>query len=115
MHELSVTENLLEITLRHAQEAGAASVTNIYLVIGKLSSIVDDSVRFYWQMIAQDTIAQNAELHFKRLPVRMTCLDCSHNYEPINDELFCPLCRSTHVKVVQGDEFYVEAIDIEKS
>jgi hydrogenase nickel incorporation protein HypA/HybF len=114
MHELSITENLLDIILRHAQNDGATRVTNIYLVIGQLSSIVDDSVKFYWNMIAKDTIAQEAILHFKRISIRLTCLDCSHDYEPTGDELSCPKCKGIHVKVLMGEEFYVEAIDIEK-
>jgi hydrogenase nickel incorporation protein HypA/HybF len=114
MHELSVTESILDIALRHAQQVGAASVTNIYLVIGQLSSIVDDSVKFYWEMIAKDTLAQNAELHFKRIKTRLMCLACSQEYEPHDDNLSCPNCKSTRVKILNGDEFYVEAIDIEK-
>jgi hydrogenase nickel incorporation protein HypA/HybF len=114
MHELSVTESMLDITLRHAKSAGAISVSNIYLVIGQLSSIVDDSVKFYWGMIAKDTIAQNAELHFKRIPTRLVCLDCEQEYQPQEGDLACPNCNSTRIKVLQGEEFYIEAIDIDK-
>jgi hydrogenase nickel incorporation protein HypA/HybF len=114
MHELSVTESMLDITLRHAKNAGASSVTNIYLVIGQLSSIVDDSVKFYWEMIAKDTIAQHAELHFKRIQTRLACLDCLQEYELSDGNLSCPNCNSTRVKILQGEEFYIEAIDIEK-
>ena len=53
MHELSVTESILEITVRHAQDAGAIKVNDLYLVIGDLASIVDDSVQFYWEIISQ--------------------------------------------------------------
>lgn len=113
MHELSVTENLLEITLRHAQKASAKSVTNIYIVIGQLSSIVDDSVTFYWDLIAKDTIAQDAKLHFERIAIRLACLECSHEYQPDGDDLSCPKCHSSHIKILNGEEFFVEAIDIE--
>ncbi len=113
MHELSVTQNLLEISLRHATSAGAKRIINIYLVIGQLSSIVDESVQFYWDIIAKDTIAEGANLHFKRVPAQMLCLDCQKRYSPNDCDFRCPNCKGTKIKVVSGDEFMVEAIDIE--
>lgn len=44
MHELAVTRSILEIATRYASQANASRVTDIYLVIGQLSTIVDDSV-----------------------------------------------------------------------
>jgi hydrogenase nickel incorporation protein HypA/HybF len=113
MHELSVTESILEIALRHASKTKAARITNLYLVIGQLASIVDDSVQFYWDIISKDTIAEGAKLHFKRLPATLSCLDCNQQYIPGSDGFSCPNCHSNHVKVVSGDEFYMEAIDID--
>jgi hydrogenase nickel incorporation protein HypA/HybF len=52
MHELAVTEHILDIALKHAQNANALSVDEIYLVIGQLSSIVDDSIQFYWDIFS---------------------------------------------------------------
>ena len=42
MHELAVTESLLEIAVRHARAQNARRITDLYLVIGQWSSIVDD-------------------------------------------------------------------------
>ncbi len=113
MHELSVTESILEIAIRHANQANAKRITNLYLVIGQLASIVDDSVQFYWDIISKDTIADGATLHFRRLPAKLLCLDCSNQYLPDGDGFSCPNCESNHVKVVSGEEFFMEAIDIE--
>jgi hydrogenase nickel incorporation protein HypA/HybF len=113
MHELSVTESMLEIALRHAQSTNAKRITNLYLVIGQLASIVDDSVQFYWEIVAKDTIAAGATLHFKRLPAKLLCLDCNQNYNLNTNGFSCPNCQSEHVKVISGDEFFMEAIDIE--
>jgi hydrogenase nickel incorporation protein HypA/HybF len=113
MHELTVTESILEIALRHANEAKATRITNLYLVIGQFASIVDDSVQFYWDIISKETIAEGAILHFKRLPASLSCLDCNQQYNPGSDGFSCPNCHSNHVKIVSGDEFYMEAIDIE--
>lgn len=114
MHELSVTENVLEIACKHAEKAQASRVTDIYLVIGRLSSIIDDSVEFYWNFISKDTLCQDAKLHFNRLPATMVCLDCDHQYI-LEDELIpCPNCGSSRIRVVSGDEFFLESIEIEK-
>ncbi len=113
MHELSVTENLLEISLRHARDAQAARITDLYIVLGQLSSIVDDSVQFYWDIVARGTPAEQATLHFRRVPAELKCQVCAHTYQPGDDLLACPNCSSTQVKVTKGEEFYLEAIDVE--
>jgi hydrogenase nickel incorporation protein HypA/HybF len=113
MHELPVTESILEISLRHASQASARRVTDIYLVIGDLASIVDDSVQFYWEIVAKGSLAENARLHFRRLPVEIECMECGQHSSPPLDELACQQCGSVVFKVVAGREFFVEAINIE--
>lgn len=111
MHELSVTESILEIALRYGREAGAAGVTDLYLVIGDLSSIVDESVQFYWDIIAEDTPAAGSTLHFRRIPGRLGCRTCGHTYSP-NETLPCPACGGIEIDVLAGDEFYLESIEV---
>jgi len=113
MHELSVTESILEISLRHANQANAKRITNLYLVIGQFASIVDDSVQFYWDIVSKETIASGAILHFRRLPATLSCSECNHQYSPDNNGFSCPNCKSDRVKVISGEEFFMEAIDIE--
>ncbi len=114
MHELPVTENILEIALRHGAKARATRITDLYLVIGQLSSIVDDSIQFYWDIISAGTIAEGATLHFHRIPAKMHCMDCDHRYQLHEDRFACPQCDGERVRVVAGEEFFVEAIDIDK-
>src|SRR3990172_9494188 len=102
MHERAVTESLLEIALRHAGQAGATRITGLYLVIGHLSSFIDDSVQFYWDILSEGTIAERATLHFRRIPVEMACLDCQSRYSPTDKDFACPHCSSSRVKVIAG-------------
>jgi hydrogenase nickel incorporation protein HypA/HybF len=113
MHELAVTEDILKIATRHAQDAGAPRITDVHLVIGQLSSIIDDSVQFYWDILSKDTLAEGAQLHFRRVPTEMLCLSCDRRYAPQGGDLACPKCGGVDVKVVAGEEFYMEAIDVE--
>ena len=111
MHELMVTESLLEIALRHAQDAEAGRITDLYLVIGELSSVIDDSVQFYWDIVSEGTPAEGATLHFRRIPAEMACQACAERYDPKVD-LTCPACGSSNVRIVSGQEFYLEAIEV---
>jgi hydrogenase nickel incorporation protein HypA/HybF len=113
MHELSVTESILDIVKRHATLANAKRVKDIYLVIGQLSSIVDESVNFYWDIIAQDTLAEGASLHFRKIQAEFMCLECNRSFPLQSDEFACPYCGSVKLKIVTGREFFVESIDIE--
>lgn len=113
MHELAITESILEIALRHAKAQNAARITDLYLVLGQWSSVLDDSVQFYWDMVAENTLAQGAKLHFERVPVQLLCQDCGLTYSPTSRELACPNCLSPRVKVVSGEEFRLDAIEVE--
>ncbi|MBU0512773.1 MAG: hydrogenase maturation nickel metallochaperone HypA [Chloroflexi bacterium] len=116
MHELPITQNILAIALRYGQTANATKITDLYLVIGQLSSVVDESVQFYWPIISAGTIAEEAQLHFQRVPAELQCLDCNTTYPLDCGELTpCPQCDGMRVKVVAGKEFQLESIEIETS
>ena len=106
-----VTESILEIALRHADQVGATRISDLYLVIGSLSSVVDDSVQFYWDFISEGTAAEGANLHFERVPAELACQDCRHTYSP-EENLTCPVCESSHIQIISGQDFFLEAIEI---
>ena len=114
MHELAVTESILRIAEKHAIQAEAKKVTDILLVIGNLSSIVDESVMFYWEFISKDTICEGSVIHFKRLPAKMLCLACNHMFELSGELIPCPNCNSFQIKIESGEEFFLESIEIER-
>ncbi len=114
MHELAVTESILKTSLEYAQKEQAKKVTDVYLVIGKLSSYVDDSIQFYWDFVAKDTLCNKALLHFERIPARMLCQDCQTEFVLGDDLSPCPTCGGSKLKILSGDEFRIDSIQIEK-
>lgn len=114
MHELAVTESLLAIVVQSAIENHAQKVTDITLSIGALSSIIDDSVQFYWDHISKGTVAEEATLHFNRIPATMLCLDCDTEFTLEEELIPCPNCDSINLNIVAGEEFQVDYIEIQK-
>lgn len=115
MHEMAVTQSILDIAVDYAGRSGAARVTALNLVIGQLSSIVDDSVQFYWDIISKDTLCEGAVLNFERVPAQLNCLDCGHTYSLSRGLEACPECESFQVRVIAGDEFRLESIEVEEA
>lgn len=113
MHELPVTQSILEIALKHAKKAEATRITDLYIIMGELSKLVDESIQFYWEIIAKETIAEGARLHFRIVPAEFQCMACFYKYKPDGEEFSCPKCGAVGVKIIAGEEFSLEAIDVQ--
>jgi hydrogenase nickel incorporation protein HypA/HybF len=113
MHELSVTQGMLDIAVEKAKENHAKRVSAINLVIGEMSSIVDDCVQFYFDLLSKDTIAASAKLNFKRIPMQVRCRQCGKEFIPEKAEWTCPGCSQWDAEVIAGQEFYIESIEVD--
>jgi hydrogenase nickel incorporation protein HypA/HybF len=112
MHELAITEHLLQLALDYADQAHAQRITALNLVIGQLSSVVDDSVQFYWDIASKGTIAEYAKLQFERVPCKLKCEKCEAEclFDAYSGE--CPSCGAGQISIVGGDEFQLKSIEI---
>ena len=113
MHELGVTQSMLDIVVEQATAARAKKIARINLVIGEMSSIVDDCLQFYFDFLSKDTIAAGALLSFQRVPTRFRCRDCGTVFSPRDSHWSCPSCEQWKIEVVAGREFYVDSIEVE--
>jgi len=113
MHELFATQAILDQAIKQAAEATGARITDLHLVLGEISSYAEDSIQFYWDEISRGTIAAGAKLHFRHLDAELQCMACFTKYHPSEGEILCPNCGSTGARIVAGEDFYLESIDIE--
>ena len=113
MHELSITESILSITLERAEEAKASRVAKINLVIGELSGVVDECVEFYFGFLSKDTIAAQASLSFHHPPIQLRCHKCITVFSPDNRNWACPNCQEREIEIISGRDLYIESIEVE--
>ncbi|MCX7709781.1 MAG: hydrogenase maturation nickel metallochaperone HypA [Clostridia bacterium] len=113
MHEYAVTKNMLAVALEEAEKAGAKKIIEIRLVIGDLSTIIDESVQMYFDFLTEETIADGAKLVFKRVPAVFQCKACSIEFNKPAKGFDCPQCGAMGAPTGVGREFYIESIEVE--
>jgi len=113
MHELGVTENIVNVALAKAREAQASKVIQINLVIGELSGFVPDCIQFYFDSLSKDTIVEGAVLHFESVSTQLRCRNCSAIFHPEDTQWSCPECQGQSVEISKGREFYIDSLEVE--
>jgi len=113
MHELAITQSMVDIVLEQAEREGAERVEAISLTIGELSGFVEESVQFYFGFLAKDTPAEGAKLNFNSVPARVRCCNCEQVFQLKEMDWSGPPCGQSDLEIISGKELYVESIEIE--
>lgn len=113
MHEYAVTQSMLKIAIDEAKRVEASKILEIRLVIGDLSTIVDDSVQMYFDIMSEGTLAQGAKLVFKRVKAEFRCKNCGEVFVKPPKGFDCPKCGGLGTPTDKGKEFYIESLEVE--
>ena len=113
MHELTITQSMLDVVLEQAEKAEAKSVGKINLVIGEMTGVVDRAVQFYFDFLSKGTPAEGALLAFKVIPTTAKCQSCHKEFKLGEFDWTCPHCKSNNIEIVGGKELFVESIEVE--
>lgn len=110
MHELSLSSALLETALRHAD---GRKVNQVDVTVGALRQVVPASLEFYWDIVARETLCEGARLKLEQVEARVGCQSCVDEWTLDVPVFRCPSCGGSDVKVLAGEEFFVESIDVQ--
>ncbi len=76
MHEMGIAMQIVEIAAASIPEhLKNSKVKGVYLKIGKLSSVVPDSLRFCFDIVSKDSAIAGAALYIEEIPVTATVQD----------------------------------------
>jgi hydrogenase nickel incorporation protein HypA/HybF len=113
MHELAITQSMLDLVLEQAAKADAKRVGKINLVLGEMTGVVGQCVQFYFDFLSKGTPAEKATLNFKVVPTTAKCLNCHREFKLGEFDWTCPHCKGNNIEIVGGKELFVESIEVE--
>ena len=113
MHELGLTQNLIEIALEHAEREGARTISSLVLEIGTLSGVIPEAVEFAFEACSQGTIAAGATLEIRHVPGIGHCPECGEQTQLESLTDCCSHCGGYGLEILQGQEMALIEMEID--
>lgn len=114
MHELPLTNKILDIALNYAKKNEASRIVSVQIGVGVMHEAEPEWVNKYFSWLSRGTAAEDASLDFKRYPVIWFCQKCRNPFSDPEDtaaRTVCPECgENQELILVSGKEFRVESI-----
>ncbi len=111
---MAVTESLLKIVIKHAEENGANRVHSIQLQVGELRDLTEEWMQRYFDYLSEGTLAEGGKILMTRIPVTFRCGGCAHTFSADirQSKLLCPACGHESCELIAGNEFLIESIGV---
>ncbi|MGM0675642.1 MAG: hydrogenase maturation nickel metallochaperone HypA [Spirochaetota bacterium] len=117
MHELAVTEAILEVVLKAAERESARRVVTVNLTIGEFSDLKEEWIQRYFDHLARGTAAENARIAVATSVPNFVCDACGKEFSRSLrgvERVECPACRSRSCTLTGGMDYRVENVEIEE-
>jgi hydrogenase nickel incorporation protein HypA/HybF len=111
VHELAIADCIVDIASRHAR---GRRVTKVEVRVGHLRQVVPDALSFAFELVAQGTPVEGAELALEQVPATVHCQACAAEGTLTAFPACCPSCGSLDVEVTGGDELLVDTLELEE-
>jgi len=116
MHELAITQNILDVAQTFAKNSGATQVKTVFLRVGVLRDIDPQWLRRYFRYLAKDTMAEGAEVLVSVEPAVCACRACHHRFEldlcaVAQAPVLCLQCTAQDYELISGHEFIIAGIE----
>ncbi|ACF12036.1 hydrogenase nickel insertion protein HypA [Chlorobaculum parvum NCIB 8327] len=113
MHEMSIAMSVIDAVTEKARQEGCSKVTGIELVVGHLSGVEVESLKFCFSAACRDTPADGAELVIEECEAVGRCEACGETFPITSFYAKCPSCAQFRVQIESGQELSVRSITIE--
>jgi len=115
VHEFSIVQALLDQVTESISEAGQSGrVVRLDLIVGRLSGVHVDSLRFAFDLLAPESVAEGAQLGIEQKPAAFRCGRCQATGDVVELIADCPRCAAPEITIVGGQELVLQSIELEQ-
>jgi len=112
MHEVSIMEEAVRMAVETARASGSGRVLKLHLRVGTLSAVVPEAMRFAFDVVCHDTIAEGATLEMELIPAACWCAECQAEFECTSFINECPRCHNLSGELRRGQELEIASVEV---
>jgi len=112
MHELSIAQSLITQIEDAARDAGGGIVVSARIVVGGLSGVDAEALRFAFPIAAEGTRIADARLDIEADPAIIACNSCGARTTPDFPFPVCMDCESVDVTIEGGQHLLLASIEL---
>ena len=112
MHEVSIMTEAVRMAVETARASGGASVTGLKLRVGTLSGAVPEAMRFAFDVVCRDTLAEGAWLEIESVPAACWCATCQAEFACMDFFNECPRCHDLSGELRRGRELEIASVEM---
>ena len=113
MHEMALVESVLQILEEQAIEQDFKLVKTVWLEVGALSHVEPEALKFCFDAVVCDSLADGAKLEILRTPGKAWCYYCDDFVEVSSALDACATCGKYEMRMTGGDEMRVHKLEVE--
>jgi len=111
MHEASMAMSILHIVEDEARKHNVEHINKVRLHVGILVSVEAFALSEAFSVVAEDGIADGAELIVERTPAQAHCNQCNYSFDLSAPFGSCPSCHGSDLALSGGLECIIFGID----
>lgn len=108
MHEMAITQSVVDAVCEHAAGRRVHSVT---LEIGALCAIVPEAMEFCFGLATEGTVADGATLDVNIRQGTARCRSCAARFA-LDDPILLCRCGSADVEVLEGRDMKILSMEV---
>ena len=112
MHELPVTQSIVESVIEEMNRLGLERVGAVHLKLGRMTTFVPDCIKFYYEALTVGTRLEGSELVIEEINVAGRCNNCGRELTFDEPFFICPECGSVDVEITSGRELMIDSLDV---
>ena len=110
---MSLCEGVLRILEEQARKHQFSRVKTVWLEIGELASVEKEAMRFSFDVVMKDSLADGAKLEIIEVPGQAWCMQCMKPVSVKQRFDACSDCGGHQLQVTGGEEMRIKELEVD--